>query len=139
MNSDWISSGDSVLVDWPFAPLASLERVTWQVQVDTVDGESPWSAPATFETGPLDAADWAAAWIRPAEADPPPAAKRPAYELRGLVVITKPVVRARLYATAHGLYEAFLAGRRVGDLELTPGFTQYASRSRSRPTMSPAW
>ena len=128
MNSDWISSGDSVLVDWPFAPLASFERVSWQVRVDTADGESPWSAPATFETGPLDAADWAASWIRPAEADPPPAAHRPAYELRGLVVITKPVVRARLYATAHGIYEAFLAGRRVGDLELTPGFTQYARR-----------
>jgi hypothetical protein len=31
--SAWVSSGDSVLVDWPFAPLASLARVTWQVQV----------------------------------------------------------------------------------------------------------
>ena len=42
--------------------------------------------------------------------------------------MAKQAARARLYATAHGLYEAFLNGARIGDLELTPGFTQYASR-----------
>ena len=44
------------------------------------------------------------------------------------VTVGRPVARARLYATAHGLYEVFLGGVRVGDLELTPGFTQYAKR-----------
>ena len=127
-DSGWADSSDSVLVRWPFAPLASRQAVTWQVQVETDLGRSRWSPSATFETGLLDAADWTAAWIRPAEADPLPAAKRPAYELRGVVTIGQPVVRARLYATAHGIYEAFLGGRRVGDLELTPGFTQYARR-----------
>ena len=34
---------------------------------------------------------------------------------------------ARLYATAHGIYEAFLNGMRVGDAELTPGLTSYAT------------
>ena len=33
--------------------------------------------------------------------------------------------RARLRATALGIYELHLDGRRVGDLELTPGFTAY--------------
>ena len=32
---------------------------------------------------------------------------------------------ARLYVTAHGIYETFLNGRRVGDVELAPGFTSY--------------
>ena len=32
---------------------------------------------------------------------------------------------ARLYATAHGCYETFLNGHRVGDMELSPGFTSY--------------
>jgi alpha-L-rhamnosidase len=127
-DSDWVTSGDSVLVRWPFAPLTSRQPVTWQVRVETDLGQSRWSPSATFETGLLGAADWTASWIGPAEADPPPAGKRPAYELRGVVTIGQPVVRARLYATAHGLYEAFLGGRRVGDLELTPGFTQYATR-----------
>ena len=44
------------------------------------------------------------------------------------VAAGRPVSRARLYATAHGLYEVFLGGVRVGDLELTPGFTQYDTR-----------
>ncbi len=33
--------------------------------------------------------------------------------------------QARLYATAHGLYETYLNGRRVGDVELAPGYTSY--------------
>ena len=32
-DSGWVASGHSVLVAWPFAPLASRERVTWQVRV----------------------------------------------------------------------------------------------------------
>ncbi len=35
---------------------------------------------------------------------------------------------AHLHATAHGIYEAFLNGTRVGDCELTPGFTAYRKR-----------
>ena len=127
-DSGWVTSGDSVLVRWPFAPLASRQRVTWQVQVRGDRGESDWSQLSVFETGLLEPAEWTASWIQPAEVVVPPAAMRPAYELRGLVALGKPVVRARLYATAQGLYEAFLGGRRIGDLELTPGFTQYTKR-----------
>ncbi|MEU6349039.1 alpha-L-rhamnosidase [Streptomyces sp. NPDC047072] len=38
------------------------------------------------------------------------------------------VARARLYATALGLYEAHLNGRRVGRDELAPGWTDYRTR-----------
>jgi alpha-L-rhamnosidase len=37
-------------------------------------------------------------------------------------------VRARLYATARGVYEPRLNGERVGDLELAPGWTEYRRR-----------
>jgi alpha-L-rhamnosidase len=133
-DSGWVTSDHSVLAGWPFAPLASREQVTWQVRVRTDQGESAWSPPAEFETGLLDAADWTASWIRPAETAGaagtagPGAPHRPACELRGVIALAKPVASARLYATAHGIYEAFLGGRRVGDLELTPGFTQYDKR-----------
>ena len=127
-DSGWVTSDRSVLVGWPFAPLGSRERVTWQVRVRTDQGESAWSPPAEFETGLLGAADWTASWIRPAETAGPAAPRRPAYELRGVITLAKPVASARLYATAHGIYETFLGGRRVGDLELTPGFTQYDKR-----------
>ena len=39
-----------------------------------------------------------------------------------------PFRQARLYVTALGLYQAFLDGRRVGDIELAPGYTQYRAR-----------
>jgi alpha-L-rhamnosidase len=58
----------------------------------------------------------------------PPVTRRPAYEVRGVITLGQPVACARLYATAHGLYEAFLGGRRVGDQELAPGSTQYGQR-----------
>ena len=40
------------------------------------------------------------------------------------------LVSARLYATAHGLYEAELNGSRVGDDALSPGWTVYRQRLR---------
>lgn len=40
-------------------------------------------------------------------------------------VKTTPIQSARLYATARGIYELFLNGRRVGDDWYAPGFTQY--------------
>ncbi|MCZ9346625.1 family 78 glycoside hydrolase catalytic domain, partial [Streptomyces sp. TRM76130] len=52
---------------------------------------------------------------------------RPAHLLRHGFTLGRPVRTARLYATAHGVYEAFLNGHRVGDAELTPGFTAYRS------------
>lgn len=37
----------------------------------------------------------------------------------------KPVEKARLYATARGIYEMYLNGKRVGDEYFNPGVTQY--------------
>lgn len=131
-DSGWIDGADSVLVPWPFPPLGSAERVAVRVAVRTELGESPWSEPLTVETGLLSASHWEgfADWISPDSDMVAPPGQRPAYSLRGSVTLrpSVPVVSARLYATAHGLYEVFLGGVRVGDLELTPGFTQYDAR-----------
>lgn len=106
----------------------SATRITWRVKVWTDLGECDWSEPSWWETGLLTPSAWQARWIEPAEAEPAPAGHRPAHLLRHTFSLDKPVRRARLYATAHGVYEAFLNGRRVGDTELTPGFTAYRSR-----------
>ena len=45
--------------------------------------------------------------------------------LRHAFRLDAPAGQARLYATAHGVYETFLNGRRVGDVELAPGYTSY--------------
>ena len=121
------TASDSVLVPWPAEPLASRQRVEWRVKVWTDLGESDWSDPAWFETGLLDAADWVARVDRTTRAGARRSrGQRPAYVLPPQFTLDTAVAPdARLYATAHGVYETFLNGRRVGDLELTPGFTSY--------------
>jgi alpha-L-rhamnosidase len=52
----------------------------------------------------------------------------PAMYLRRQFLLTKPIAKARLYATALGIYEARLNGCRVGDALLTPEISQYAAR-----------
>ena len=69
-----------------------------------------------------------ASWIEPGSMPDGAPGERPAALLRFEFDVDRPVVAARLHATAHGLYEAFLNGERAGDAELTPGFTQYDAR-----------
>jgi hypothetical protein len=54
----------------------------------------------------------------------------PAALLRREFVLDGPVARARLYGTAHGVYEAELNGSVVGDAVLSPGWTSYHHRLR---------
>lgn len=70
-----------------------------------------------------------AQWIEPGE---PPGDdrvfRRPVYHLAAEFPVAEPVVSATLHATAHGIYEPFVNGARVGDIELLPGFTAYRKR-----------
>jgi alpha-L-rhamnosidase len=75
---------------------------------------------------PLDA--WTASWIEPLEAAEARELQRPAHHLAREFLCDAPVRSAILRITAHGVYEAFLNGTRIGDRELTPGFTAYRKR-----------
>ena len=68
-----------------------------------------------------------AEWIAPVEETIPEAGTRPAYEFIQRFTF-EDAESAVLTVTAHGIYEAFLNGERVGDHELTPGFTSYRTR-----------
>jgi alpha-L-rhamnosidase len=48
--------------------------------------------------------------------------------MRKQFVIQKKIASATAYITAHGLYEAFINGKRVGDAWFTPGWTAYKKR-----------
>ena len=98
-----------------------------QVKVWTDLGESDWSDPVRLKAGLLADEDWAARWIGIDEDPRPAPGSRPAYWLRRSFEVPS-ASEARLYVTALGLYEAFLDGQRVGDAELTPGYTQYRVR-----------
>ncbi|MGH2948560.1 MAG: family 78 glycoside hydrolase catalytic domain, partial [Solirubrobacteraceae bacterium] len=64
-NSGRVRSGRSVDVRYGGPDLRSHTAYRWAVRVWTTDGDdvSRWSAPATFETGPLAAGEWTAEWI----------------------------------------------------------------------------
>ncbi|MGX1675997.1 family 78 glycoside hydrolase catalytic domain [Streptomyces sp. NPDC055400] len=118
-----VTSPRHLFVPWPWHPLTSRDRVSWQVRTRAGDTVTPWSAPHCFEVGLL-APDWTSSrWISPPEAEP-----GSVHTLSGSVVLDedRSWTRARLYATALGVYEVFLNGRRVGDTELAPGTTSYA-------------
>jgi alpha-L-rhamnosidase len=129
--SDRHDGEENVLIAYPGSPMASRARVRWQVKVWTDIGESAWSNPAHFELGLLEAADWTGRWIEPADATTGARREvghRSASLLSSTFAIGDVGRTARLYVTAHGVYELFLNGRRVGDSELTPGFTSYRKR-----------
>jgi alpha-L-rhamnosidase len=122
-----VTGGDQLLVPWPTAPLRSRESVRVRVRVSGTAMQSDWSDPATVEAGLLATDDWTARFISPRKLG---GLGAPAPVLHSLLDVPGGVVKARLYATAHGLYTATLNGRRVGDQVLAPGWTSYAQRLR---------
>jgi alpha-L-rhamnosidase len=120
---------DSRYRPWPSAPLAAREAVTVRVRVRGTDGDpSPWSDPRTVERG-LAAADWRAVPIGSAQEEDPEADRRPSL-VRREFVLRDDIASARVYATAHGVFELELNGARVSMDVLSPGWSPYATRLR---------
>lgn len=124
-----VESDRSVLVPWPCDALTSRQIATWRVKLWTDEGESGWSIIHAIEVGLLDASDWSALWIRPDEVEVGASGERPVHFLAQTFSLGPAEMAAtgaaRMYATAHGIYEVFFNGERVGDIELAPGFTAY--------------
>lgn len=116
-------SSQSAHVEYSGPALHSSQRYFWQARIWDIDGvASDWSEPAWWETGKLEVSDWMAQWIEPQPDVGGHSLLRKEFTLRA------PVRSARLYATAHGLYQIYLNGHRVGDHELAPGWTSYNKR-----------
>ncbi len=122
-----VASESPILQSWPFDPLASRSSVSWRVQTETDLGWSTWSQPTTFETGLLQRDDWHGTFIGlPGDGrGHGKRGERGAVYFRRRFVVSELVTQVRVRATALGLYEFHLDGERIGDLELTPGFTDY--------------
>ena len=117
---------DAMHAEYPLV-LASRERVNWKIRLyDETGAPGEWSE-AFFETGLLKPSDWQAKWIT-GDYVPNKKERYPVDCFRKLVKIEKPVRHARLYATACGLYEAKLDGKKIGNFCFAPGYTDYRKR-----------
>jgi alpha-L-rhamnosidase len=130
-SSGRLESPDSVLVAWPAPPLSSREAASVRVRVWGGSGEvSDWSVPSPVEAGLLEPSDWTAVPIGGSWPEDPESDFRRPPIVRREFAATAAVASARLYVSAHGLYEVEINGTRVGDDSLSPGWTVYGSRLR---------
>jgi alpha-L-rhamnosidase len=120
------TSDQSVQVPYGGPALAAGKTYFWQVRVwDNKGRTTPWSNSAKWQMGLLSPTDWTAQWITPGDgADPGEASPI----LRTTFSARKGIASATVYITSHGLYEAQLNGRRIGDAWFTPGWTSYKRR-----------
>ena len=107
---------------------ALLPFTTYSVQLAAKDdaGETA-AASMTFETGRMET-PWKGQWITDGDYHFTEAKVSPVpMVFRREITTDKPIARARLYATAIGIYEVELNGKKLGDRYFAPGFTSYKS------------
>lgn len=122
-NSGKKASDQSVLIPYEGETLA--DEMFYKVEVSVADNHGNVEAiEGTFETGIFDNTEFTAKMITsdfPAEETACPVFGK-------TFAIDKKVKKARLYATAHGVYEVTLNGQTVGDYRMAPGWTSYHNR-----------
>lgn len=122
-DSGKVESSQSVLVPYEGKELEPM--TLYQVQVSVWDNYGEMGqAFGSFETGLMGEENWKAKWIThglPKEETACPVFVRK-------FQTAKKVKSARLYATACGVYEASVNGKKAGDAFLAPGWTFYHKR-----------
>lgn len=120
-----VTGRDSVLVAWPFPPLAPGESRHVTVRAHATSGEhTPWSSPVLIEAGFLGDDEWVAEPIGLAAPD----AEAQPFVARTTFTLERPVARAVLFWTALGVAEPEVNGTPVSDDVLSPGWTAYRDR-----------
>jgi alpha-L-rhamnosidase len=126
-SSGKIDSDSTVHVAYKGSSLQSGIKYFWQVRVWDNSGKgSAWSEPATFQMALLHVEDWRANWIEPGFVED--TFNRPTPLFRKEFTAGKKIQNATAYITAHGMYEGYMNGKRIGNYYLTPGWTSYKKR-----------
>ena len=124
-SSGKINSDQSVHVPYGGPALESGHSYYWTVKVWDDNGKMA-GANAQWTMGLLNPGDWKAKWISPGFAED--TINRPSPIFRKEFSCGKKIKSATAYITGHGLYQASINGKRVGDAYLTPGWTSYNKR-----------
>lgn len=104
--------------------MRSLTRYYWRVEVKDNHGEkSGFCVPGSFVTGLLKPEEWKAEFVS-AESESDQDSSKGTY-LRKRFAKRGKVREAYVCVTALGLYQLYLNGRRIGQDEMTPGWTSY--------------
>jgi alpha-L-rhamnosidase len=128
----------SVNVVYAGRPLASGQRCFWKVKTWDKDGRaSAWSEPAAWAMGLLKPEDWRAQWISFQDSAPVPSDRKnlllpPARHFRQEFKTAQAVKRATVYASALGVVDLHLNGRRVSEAYFEPGWSDYLKRAYYR-------
>ena len=124
-DSGFVNDGSCHQIVYSGSALKPFTRYFWKVYVQDETGKTVCSTEkAFFETGFL-GKKWTAQWILGKTGS---SYKAPVQYFRRRFNIEKKVVKARLYATALGLYEAYINGKKVSPDLFTPGWTDYHNR-----------
>ena len=125
-DSGKVASAQQYGVAYAGSALAKTTKYWWKVRTwNKEDHPSPWSAATTFVTGFFQPTDWdkGAQWIRhpqsTSSATDVPATFRKSF------MVAKPVKQAFLYVTGLGQFVASLNGKKVGNHEIDPAWTDY--------------
>lgn len=122
------NSSQSVNVDYNGPALSSMQRVYWQVRIWDYKGKvTNWSKPAFWEMGILIPSEWKASWITFGQ-EKEVIGSKPVQYFRKEFSVSKKIKSARLYATALGLYQLQINGKKVSPDLFTPGWTSYKKR-----------
>ncbi len=123
-DSDKVGS-DIMCVELPIV-LKSRQRIILNVTLWDENGKDGESAEAYFETGLLLATDWKAKWI----SGNYKVNKKKRYPVDCFLkkFTAENVAKARLYATACGIYTGQINGNRIEGFVLAPGHTDYRKR-----------
>ncbi|MBO6158379.1 MAG: family 78 glycoside hydrolase catalytic domain [Firmicutes bacterium] len=120
-----VESGQSILIDYMGMVFKPRSSYRWEVTVWDNHGQSAFQE-AFFETGLLNGAAFQdnACWITHSLSKEDTAS--PIF--RKAFSVSRPIAKARLYATCLGLYEAEVNGQKVDDTYFAPGWTSYQKR-----------
>ncbi len=150
-NSGKVKSNQSIQVVYHGVDLVSKQQCWWKVRIWNNYGEvTPWSQPAYWHMGILQPEEWQAEWVgdQPDQAlkeylsyvyshynkpdfdrkrwENPPTLPSPM--LRKTLVVKGDVKQAFLYVSSLGYHEMWLNGKRIGDQQLAPEWTNYNQR-----------
>jgi alpha-L-rhamnosidase len=139
-DSGRIESRQTTHVVYAGALLRSRDACFWSVECWDENGTSVRSEPAHWSMGLLAPADWSSQWIA---ADPElyvrdSVVKAPSLTESGPAItflrsfVIEPVRKATIFASARGIIELYLNGRRVGLDLFAPEWTDYHKRIHYR-------